>query len=287
MVWTSHYSSSNDLNDEPMTASRFPLALAILAGFLAPATTRAQSADSTAPQKTFFVRRDLVYTGAAIVGTGVVSVFDKRIAHYTQEPSVQGSTSRHDVANKITKVNETTLTAAAILGYGVGRIFHAPMVADVALHTTESLLFTSAVSQIIRGPLGRERPSVSPDDQYKFQVGKGFSQFNNRAFPSLHSATAFAAAASIVGEVKERNPGAVWYVAPVLYTAAAVPGLTRMYLNQHWASDVVAGAFVGTLIGSRVVSYSHSHRRTKLDRFLLGTTVVPNARGLTVSFSAP
>jgi hypothetical protein len=254
------------------------LARLLVLGAALPTALAAQAThkDTT---KTFFTRRDLGYTAAALAGTGVVSIFDKRIAHYTQTSNVQGSTSRHDFADKVTKVNETTLTAAAILSYGVGRLTHSETLSDVAAHTTESLLFTSAISQIIRGPLGRERPSLSPNDQYKFDVGKGFTHFDNRAFPSLHSATAFAAAASLASEIHERNPGASWIASPLLYGAAAIPGLTRMYLNQHWASDVVAGAFVGTLIGSRVVSYAHTHKRTKLDRVLLGTSVLPDGHG--------
>jgi hypothetical protein len=234
--------------------------------------------------KTFFTRRDLAYTAVALAGTGVVSIFDKRIARYTQSPNVQGGQSRLNAAHDITHVNETTLTAAAIVGYGVGRLTHSEMIADVGAHTTESLLLTSAISQIIRGPLGRARPSTSPNDQYKFQFGKGFTQFDNRAFPSLHSATAFAAASALVGEINERNPSASWLATPLLYTAAAVPGLVRMYLNQHWASDVVSGAFVGTLIGSRVVSYAHSHKKTKLDRVLLGGGVGPGGAMVSVSF---
>lgn len=229
--------------------------------------------------KTFFTRRDLAYTAVALAGTGVISIFDKRLAHYTQTPSVQGSSSRHDLVGNLTHVNETTLTEAAVVGYGVGRLTHSPTIADIAAHTGESVILTSAISQIIRGPLGRERPSVSPNDQYKFDVGKGFTHFDNRSFPSLHSATAFAAASALAGEIHERNPGASWYAAPLLYAAASVPGLTRMYLNQHWASDIVSGAFVGTLIGSRVVHYAHTHKRTKLDRVLLGTSVVPNGHG--------
>jgi hypothetical protein len=250
------------------------LLIAGLSGVL-PAGLAAQNApkDTT---KTFFTRRDLAYTGIAIAGTGVISIFDKRIARYTQTSNVQGSQGRHDLVSDLTHVNETTLTAAAIVGYGVGRLAHSSTIADVAAHTGESVILTSVISQIIRGPLGRTRPSVSPDDQYKFQFGKGFSNFDNRAFPSLHSATAFAAASALAGEVRERNPGASWYASPILYAAACVPGITRMYLNQHWASDVVSGAFVGTLIGSRVVSYAHSHKRTKLDRVLLGTTLLPD-----------
>ena len=58
-----------------------------------------------------------------------------------------------------------------------------------------------------------------------------------------------------------------------------IPGLTRIYLDQHWASDIIAGGFLGALIGSRVVSYSHSHRRTWLDRTLLGVSAVPDGYG--------
>ena len=76
-----------------------------------------------------------------------------------------------------------------------------------------------------------------------------------------------------------RRPGAVKVAAPLLYTAALVPGLTRVYLDQHWASDIAAGAFVGALLGSRVVGYAHSHRRTRLDRVLLGVNVVPDGHG--------
>lgn len=243
-----------------------------------PAVSLAQHApDDTT--KTFFVKRDLVWSAAALAGTAAISLADKRIANWTQSSGVQGSSSRRSFANNLTKINETTLTGAAILSYGIGRLAHSNTMADVALHTAESTILTSVISQAIRGPLGRERPSISPDNQYKFKFGKGFTQFNNRSFPSLHSATAFAAAAALSTEIHERNPNASWWVTPVAYTVAIIPGATRMYLNQHWASDVFAGAFVGSLIGTRVVRYAHTHERNRLDRALLGSYVSPDGRG--------
>ena len=95
----------------------------------------------------------------------------------------------------------------------------------------------------------------------------------------MYSAVRFATAASLLGEIRERHPSATWYAAPLLYGFAIIPGGTRMYLNQHWASDVFAGAFVGQLIGSRVVHYAHSHNRTKLDLALLGVSVAPDPYG--------
>jgi hypothetical protein len=242
-----------------------------------------------ATQKTFFTSRDLVATGIAGIVTVGIMQFDKRIAKWTQKPSVQGSPSRHNAVNSLTKINETPLAIASILTYGVGRLTRSQTTADVGLHWAEALLMTDVISEAIRGPVGRTRPRVTPDDPFKFQFGKGFTNFDNRAFPSLHSAVGFATAAALLGEIRERNPSATWYAAPLLYGFAIIPGATRMYLNQHWASDVFAGAFIGQLIGSRVVHYAHSHKRTKLDRALLATSVAPDGYGgtrVTLSLSS-
>jgi membrane-associated phospholipid phosphatase len=241
----------------------------------------AQSAplDTSHVDKTFFTKRDAVISGVALAASGVVSIFDKRIANWTQQPNIQGSSSRHDLIDNLTIVNEQPLTIAAFATYGIGRLTHSPTVADVGLHTTESLVLTVAISELIRSPLGRERPRESPDDQYSFHFGKGFTDFASRSYPSIHAAVAWAAATSLVSEMHERNSSAVTWAAPVLYTAALIPGFTRMYLNQHWASDVVAGSVLGALLGHKVVHYAHTHKRSRLDRVLLGTAVAPDGRG--------
>ena len=235
--------------------------------------------DKSTPSKTFFTRHDLTLTAIALAGTAVVSIFDTRVAHYAQSAGVQGSTSRQTLFKNLSRLNETPFLFGSVAGYGIGRLTHSPTLAEASLHTAEALLLTSAIGQSIRGPLGRNRPSVDITDPYHFQFGKGFGHFNNRSFPSLHAATGFAVASAVSGEIHAHNPNANAFVSPLLYTVAAIPGLTRLYLNQHWASDVVAGGFLGAFMGSRVVSYAHSHNRSKLDRFLLGTSVVSNGHG--------
>src|SRR5579872_6831932 len=119
----------------------------MLAAVLAPlALSHTASAQDTT--KTFFVRRDLIWSGAALGATGVISIFDKRVERWWQSPSVQSS-SRTRVMNDLTKVNETTLTGAAILSYGVARLAREDTWADVSLHTAESTILTSVISQVI------------------------------------------------------------------------------------------------------------------------------------------
>jgi hypothetical protein len=254
------------------------VALAALLGLPLSAAV-AQSADTAHVQKTFFTRRDAIATGVALAASAGVSVFDKRIARWTQTSNIQGSQSRRDLFDNLTVINEQPLTLGAVAVYGIGRLAGSETMAAVGLHATEALVMTVGASELIRGPLGRRRPRISPDDQYKFSFWRGFTDFGARSFPSIHSAVGFTTASVLVGELREHKPGAVPYLAPLLYAGALVPGMTRMYLNQHWASDVLAGAFLGHLIGSRVVSYAYSHKRSKLDRALLGMSVVPDGRG--------
>ena len=66
----------------------------------------------------------------------------------------------------------------------------------------------------------------------------------NPAFPSGHTAYAFAGATLLAARYpKLRIP---------LYLGAGLVGLTRIYLGRHYASDVIAGAAVGTITGTLV-----------------------------------
>ena len=63
----------------------------------------------------------------------------------------------------------------------------------------------SLTSQLIRGPLGRTRPINADkpfEDQYDFHFMKGFTHFQQRSFPSIHSSSGFAAASALVAEMQ-------------------------------------------------------------------------------------
>ena len=243
----------------------------------------AQATDSVHHDKTFLTRRDLLISGLAAGATVLLSRYDDDIALASRESRFQGD-NLTTFASRVSKVNETTLTAAGILAYGIGRLTKSPTTADVALHATESVVLASVVSQIIRGPLGRARPYVSKDtNQYDFQFGGGFrtgeTGFRRRAFPSIHTSSGMAVATVLSMELHRRHPSATPYVAPVLLAAGLLPGLVRIQLDQHWASDVAAGAFMGVFAGYKVVSYSHDHPRNWFDRTLLRVSVTPSSVG--------
>ena len=104
---------------------------------------------------------------------------------------------------------------------------------------TSTFISTGAIVWGMKQIIGRKRPL----DEV---VG-------NPAFPSGHTAYAFAGATLLGARYpKLRIP---------LYIGAGLVGVTRIYLGRHYASDVIAGAAVGTITGALV----SRHRGTLLE----------------------
>jgi hypothetical protein len=172
---------------------------------------------------------------------------------------------------------------AYVIGGGLyvfGRLAKYDRVADLGWHGTEAVLLAEGMTYVIKGLAGRARPFLSEGkDADALYFGKGFTSGNYSSFPSGHSTTAFAAAAAVTNESTRWWPKSEWVIGPIMYTGAAAVGLSRMYHNRHWASDVVMGAAIGTFTGRKVVQYAHGHPDNALDRIMLRVSVAPDGYG--------
>jgi membrane-associated phospholipid phosphatase len=121
-------------------------------------------------------------------------------------------------------------------------------------------------------------------DPYHFELLHGFTSFDYRSLPSMHAMASVAVAAALSTEMHERNTPHRAVISPLLYAGAALPGLARLYLDEHWASDIALGAFLGAFAGQKVVTYSHAHPANRIDRAFLGRRMyvgfTSDARGL-------
>lgn len=84
---------------------------------------------------------------------------------------------------------------------------------------------TAVIVQPIKRIVGRERPNKS----------------DFRSFPSGHTSTAFVAAEFLHQEYGHYSP----WISIAGYATAATTGYLRMYNNEHWLGDVLAGAAIG------------------------------------------
>ena len=229
--------------------------------------------------QTLFTYRDAILAAGFAGLTVAMFPLDKNIARQIR----QDSTFNGFTQNSAVGFETISSPGAYVIGgslYLIGRVAKKPDLADFGWHGTEAVLVANLATGFLKGTLGRARPFVSNDTNPRdFRFGRGFSSADRQSFPSGHTSTAFAAAAAVTSEIRRLHPKATPYVATVMYGGATLVGLSRMYHNKHWASDVALGAAVGTFSGLKVVRYSHAHPDNKIDRVLLHAFVAPDAHG--------
>ena len=82
---------------------------------------------------------------------------------------------------------------------------------------------------------------------------------DRRSFPSGHTATAFVAAEFMRQEFMDISP---WY-GYIGYSLAGATGALRMMNNQHWLSDVLAGAGVG-ILSTKLTYFAYPWIKSKI-----------------------
>lgn len=117
---------------------------------------------------------------------------------------------------------------------------------------TASFIASGLITPAIKFTAGRSRPNDNggTDNTFTFKPFSGAA-----SFPSGHTTEAFALA-SVISAHYDESPWVGW----ASYTLAGLVGLARSYHGGHYASDVVAGAMIGTLVGKTVVAHNQPQR---------------------------
>ena len=258
---------------------RRTVTLSVLALLAIAPSLRGQPADTSATPEPLFTTQDALAAGAFALGTIVMFPLDRELAASLQLPETQG---RRNVRRAATQFNRIAFPGSLLIGtslYAIGRLSDSPEMANLGLHGTEAIIVGLGLTAGLKILVGRARPYVDLNDPRSFGLLRGRGEERYRSFPSGHSVASFAAAAAVTSETSRFWPEHVWYVAPLMFGGATLVGLSRMYDNKHWASDVVMGAAIGSFAGWKVVRYHHSTPGNTIDALLLGVTVVPGTDG--------
>jgi undecaprenyl-diphosphatase len=159
----------------------------------------------------------------------------------------------------VTTLGETWFVIAAAIVLVVWEWYRRRPVRWVALYLACVILGQNVLTRTIKGLADRVRPDLNP-----------IAETLGPSFPSGHSATAaafYAAAALVIGRGRPRFQRAL-LAGGAVAIAVAVAG-SRVLLDVHWLSDVVAGVALGwawfaacsVAFGGRIVRFGAAVER--------------------------
>jgi membrane-associated phospholipid phosphatase len=153
--------------------------------------------------------------------------------------------------------------------YLVGNLVENEKAVSVAQDSlTASIIASGLITPAIKIAAGRSRPYEDLGTNNFKSLG---ADNPNSSFPSGHTTEAFALASVISSHYEE-----IW-IKVTAYTVASLVGIARTYHDAHFASDVLAGAFIGNWVGLSVVSY---HQQKQGANIMLRPEITQDIIGL-------
>ena len=212
--------------------------------------------------------RDWLLFGGTVAGFAVAHHYDTDVrTHFTRNMSPQAALS-----TKSSNDLQDAAPAAALFG---ATWIYAHLIDDAAGRNEardmlEAGAFSTVASYLAKYAAGRKRPDETTDPN-SWRAG-------GSSFPSLH-----VSAASAVGAVLAESGGDDyrWLRRTLGYGVAGFTAYERLKHNQHWLSDTVVGAALGTSTGWFIV---HRHERA-LDESASSFSVVPVERGAMFTYT--
>ena len=142
----------------------------------------------------------------------------------------------------------STVSAAACMALPGAVIFADSDWFTIGVMYAETLLSTIAVKNFLKAVVFRPRPYMYFSDAPQDKIDEGDWCCS---FPSGHTAYAFAGAGFVSYVFAKCHPDSKWKI-PVIagsYSVAAATGIMRIASGNHFLTDVLTGAVIGTAAG--------------------------------------
>jgi membrane-associated phospholipid phosphatase len=184
------------------------------------------------------------------------------LAIHPADDNINNRLSNSDSARTLFKAGKyigsfPVLIATAATTYVVGRSRPSRRAQHLGMDLIEATLLSEGMTELIKVAVRRERP-----------LQDNGTRAAGYAFPSGPAAGTFAAAT-----VLQQHLGWKWAVPT--YTIGAYVAMSRLADDRHWASDVMAGAAEGIIVGRSVTWHGRN--------FYASPMLVPKGGGVIVN----
>lgn len=211
-------------------------------------------------------RKKLLWLGATATVGMIIYHNDQKIHdHFACLREKDWYDPIEEVGQSIEKVGHMGKTNRYYFGtLAIGYLFKIQPLITIPAQILEAHFTSGGVKNVSSYIVGRDRP----------YTGKGYHSFGDgSSFPSGHSINVFELAAILSHHCHYWPATIGWYA---LATSVAFQRITE---DSHWASDVYAGALLGTVVAREILKL-HEGRQVSLSPTLSG-----DGRGLGLSIT--
>tara|TARA_R110000868_G_scaffold259361_5_gene517325 strand:+ start:89951 stop:90724 length:774 start_codon:yes stop_codon:yes gene_type:complete len=204
--------------------------------------------------------------GMITVALAGISSFDEPSSSYFQKN--YSNSKALNWSNNFGEIKYAIPFSAAL--FGTSLLSSDKKFQNAAFTSFQSVLYTASTVNISKFVFARSRPYQN-DGAYDFD----FFNSGETSFPSGHSSTAFALF----------TPWAMYYPNVLTYSLMVIPAgtaLARIAKGKHWASDVTAGALIGTYWG---IFLSKKHLQKVPNNYEITPFISGNGGGISVNIA--
>jgi len=221
-----------------------------------------------------FDKKDWIYTSAFLAGTAASFLLDTEIKDVAAR-------NQNSTMNSITDIGKIYGNGvfAVILSAGLfttGLLSESTKIENTGRILFEGLLVSGALVQVIKVVSGRSRPYLN-EGPFMFNFFE--TDFDHTSFPSGHTIVAFTTSSVLAATIKNS------YASIALYSLAGLTAYQRIYSNNHWFSDTVLAAIIGTVVGNALVKINEDRANEEDDENKFSINPSFNHLGLQIKFS--
>lgn len=196
--------------------------------------------------------RDAAVAGGVLGSTVVLFAVDEKVHEFfLQKRNRDLDVFFSDYTDKLGRIGYCEILSGGI--YLSGLIAGSDGIRKTGRLLFEALAVSGTAVMAFRYGFGRARPYME-EGLFEFRHFHGTERY--QSFPSGHTAVAFSVATVLAARIDE------WWSYAGFYSLASLVPLGRVYLDQHWSSDLLLGAAVG-VIGAASVLSAEEYRQNK------------------------
>jgi membrane-associated phospholipid phosphatase len=191
---------------------------------------------------------------SAVLGAGLLLYsVDGDIQQWVDD---QDSSSAEDIFKAITHLGDGVVLIGLMTAFYVsGEVSDNNSLRKTALLSLESWLTTGIIVGGLKAVTGRARPWTG-ESSHSFHPFSTRSRF--ASFPSGHASSSFAVAA-VVADQSEKV-----YIDILAYSLATLVAISRVRLDKHWSSDVLAGSALGYFVAKKICALDRNRDSERL-----------------------